>query len=111
MGRAPKMFQRLIQGCDDALKADILSSGHWTGTIQDLNALVANHALSHPIVPIRDAIDFVHACITSTIKAFKFSSMAPICGGPIELAVITTDRDFRWVKHKTWDAAITEGAP
>src|SRR5207248_5089995 len=93
---APKMFQRLIHGCDDDLKAGILTSGHWTGTLQDLNALISNHALSHPsTVPIRDAIDFVHASISSTIKAFKFSSLAPICGGPIEIAVITTDRSFR----------------
>lgn len=106
---APKMFKRLIQGCDDDLVAEILASPYWTGSVQDLNALLANHVLSHPIVPIRDAIDFVHACISSTIKAFKFSSMAPICGGPIELAVITTDRNFRWVRHKPWDAAILEG--
>jgi hypothetical protein len=106
---APKMFQRLILGCDDDLKSDILGFGHWTGTLQDLNALVSNHALNHPIVPIRDAIDFVHATISSTIKAFKFSSLAPICGGSIEIAVITTDRNFRWVRHKSWDAAISEG--
>ena len=56
-------------------------------------------------------IDFVHACIASTIKAMKFSNLAQICGGPIEIAVITTDRRFRWVRHKEWDAAISEGAP
>jgi hypothetical protein len=109
---APKMFQRLIHGCDDDLKGGILASGHWTGTVQDLNALIAKNALSHPAtVPIRDAIDFIHASIFSTIKAFKFSSLAPICGGPIEVAVITTDRNFRWVRHKPWDTAITEGDP
>jgi len=109
---APKMFQRLIHGCDDDLRAAIVASGHWTGTSQDLNALVSNHALSHPTsVPIRDAIDFVHAVISSTIKAFKFSSLAPICGGPVEIAVITTDRKFRWVRHKAWDAGIIEGGP
>ncbi|MDA9482963.1 hypothetical protein XI07_13180 [Bradyrhizobium sp. CCBAU 11445] len=107
---APKMFQRLIHGCDNELKAQIMTSGHWTGSLQDLNALIANQALDHPAtVPIRDAIDFIHASISSTIKAFKFSSLAPICGGPIEIAVITTDRNFRWVRHKPWDAGITEG--
>jgi hypothetical protein len=33
------------------------------------------------------------------------------CGGPIEIAVITTDRRFRWVRHKDWDVAIAEGDP
>jgi hypothetical protein len=28
------------------------------------------------------------------------------CGGPIEVAVITSDREFRWVRHKGWDVAI-----
>jgi len=42
-------------------------------------------------------------------KAMKFSHMAPVCGGPVEIAVITTDRKFRWVRHKKFDAAIGEG--
>jgi hypothetical protein len=65
--------------------------------------------LSHAILPIRDAIDFVYTCIYSTIKALKFSSLQQICGGPIEIAIITTDRPFRWVRHKAFDAAISEG--
>ena len=86
-----------------------VNSGHWNGTAQDLDAVTSQHALAHPIVPIRDAIDFVHACIHSTIRAMKFSRHSQICGGPIELAVVTADRNFRWVRHKPWDAAITEG--
>lgn len=103
------MIQRLIFGCDDGLKESILGSGKWTGTPADLDAIVQQHTLAHPTVPIRDAIDFVHSCILSTIKAFKFSSLSQICGGPVEIAVITTDRPFRWVRHKDWDAALAEG--
>ena len=107
---APNMIQRLIHGADDGLKENVLNSGKWTGTRAELDSLVMQSALAHPHnVPIRDAIDFVHACIFSTIKAFKFSSLSQICGGPIELAVITTDRPFRWVRHKSWDVAITYG--
>jgi hypothetical protein len=43
-------------------------------------------------------------------KAFKVSNLSQICGGPIELAVIRTDRRFTWVRHKEWDAALAEGA-
>lgn len=106
---APNMIQRLIMGGDDGLKESVMKSGKWIGTRPELDALVSQHALAHPIVPIRDAIDFVHACIYSTIKAFKFSNLSQICGGPIELAVITTDRPFRWVRHKEFDAAIADG--
>jgi hypothetical protein len=103
------MILRLLNGCDEQLKRAIIDSGQWKGSRTDLDALVMKHALMHPILPIRDAIDFTHACISSTIKAFKFSGLSPICGGPIEIAVITTDRQFRWVRHKPWDAAIIEG--
>lgn len=108
---APNMIQRLIFGADDELKDNLMNSGKWNGTRPELDAVVMQSTLAHPIVPIRDAIDFVHACIFSTIKAIKFSSLSQICGGPIELAVITTDRPFRWVRHKPWDVAITDGDP
>lgn len=59
-------------------------------------------------LPIREAIDFVHTYLHITIKAFKFMSGAPICGGPIEIAFISTDRRFRWVCHKSFERAIYE---
>jgi hypothetical protein len=108
---APNMIKRLLFGFDEQMREQILNSGKWGGTPTELDTLLAKHQLTHPVLPIRDAIDFVHACISSTIKAMKFSSLAQVCGGPIEIAVITTDRRFRWVRHKEWDAAITEGDP
>lgn len=106
---APNMIQRLISGFDPAVREDLLTSGKWAGTADDLDALIGKQALTHAILPIREAIDFVNTCIYSTIKALKFSSLRQICGGPIEIAVITTDRKFRWVRHKGLDAAICEG--
>lgn len=107
---APNIFQRLINGADEATKAAIVSSSHWSGTDADLNAVLAPHSLGHPAIPLRDAIDFVYMCIYSTIKAIKFSGFPRVCGGPIELAVISSDRPYRWVRHKAWDAAVAEGA-
>ena len=106
---APNMIQRLIFGCDSALKDTILKSDKWIGTENDLVALLNQYHLATLLLPIREAIDFVHSCIHSTIKALKFSNLSQICGGPIEIAVITTDRRFRWVRHKSWDMATTEG--
>jgi hypothetical protein len=106
---APNMIRRLMFGCDEEFMADIVKSGKWNGSAADLDALLTRHKLSTANLPIRDAVDFVHSCIASTIKALKFSSLAQTCGGPIEIAVITTDRPFRWVRHKAWDAAINEG--
>ena len=109
MWGAPNMIQRLMAGYDPKLRGALISSGKWSGSEPELDNLLGQHRLSHAILPIREAIDFVHTCIYSTIKALKFSSLKQICGGPIEIAVITTDRQFRWVKHKAFDAAITEG--
>ena len=108
--RVPKMMARLLFGCDMTLAGSILASGKWTGTGAELQVLIDQCALTHAALPIRDAVDFVHSCIHSTIKALKFSSLPQTCGGPIEIAVITSDRKFRWVRHKAWDAAIIDGA-
>ena len=53
-----------------------------------------------------EAIDWVHTVIYTTIKAMKFSHYVPICGGPIEIALISSDRKFRWVRHKRFDEAL-----
>jgi 20S proteasome alpha/beta subunit len=108
---AQNMVNRLINGHDLKLAQTILDSGKWSGSKTDLNQLLSQQALARPLLPMRDAIDFVHTCIYSTIKALKFSHLSQICGGPIEIAVITTDRKFRWVRHKEWDVAISEGTP
>ena len=107
---APNMISRLILGYDQGLQAAIKASGKWNGSDSELGTLLTQFTLQHPFtLPIRDSIDFVYSCIYSTIKALKFSSLSQICGGPIEVAVITADRPFRWVCHKAWDSAIREG--
>jgi hypothetical protein len=108
---APNIVKRLMYGYDEAIPVDILNSTKWNGTPQELEQILGKYRIEQPLLPVREAIDFVHAGIASTIKAMKFSSLAQICGGPIEVAVITTDRRFRWVRHKDWDVAIAEGDP
>ena len=106
----PNLINRLIYGVDEFLFSAILQSGKWTGTPQDLIDLIRPYCLGQPLdLPIGEAIDWVHASIYTTIKTMKFSHMAPVCGGPVEIGVITTDRRFRWVRHKGFDSAIGEG--
>jgi hypothetical protein len=106
---APNMIKRLVWGYDEELEASILSSNKWAGSASELRALLDQQRLQHGPLPIREAIDFVHSCIYSTIKGIKFSNREQICGGPIEIGVVTSDRPFRWVMHKDMDAAITQG--
>ena len=105
----PNIIQRMIFGGDSNLHAAIMASGSWTGSDIDLWNVFKQQALNHPILPIREAIDFVHTCIRSTGKAMRFSEFPQVCGGPPEIAVVTTDRKFRWVRHKLWDTAIEDG--
>jgi hypothetical protein len=106
---APNMIDRLINGYDGEIREQILTSGKWQGTDKQLDDILEEGFLDHPAPPLREAVDFVYTCIFSTIKALKFSFFSQICGGPIEIGVISTDRKFRWVRHKLWDAAIVEG--
>jgi len=99
-------FQRLTMGIDPNLVEEILRSKFWTGGEDRFRELIQRYTWLPPSLPIRDAIDWVHASVYSTIKAMKFSSQPPTCGGPVELAVITTDRPFRWVEHKKLNVAI-----
>lgn len=106
----PNLINRLIYGVDENVLLAILRSGRWSGTEQELFDLLMPYCLGQPFdLPIREAIDWLHASIYTTIKTMKFSHMAPVCGGPVEIAVITTDRRFRWVRHKGFDSAIGEG--
>jgi hypothetical protein len=106
----PNLMERLVYGVDFDVYASILRSGKWNGTPRELAAIIQPHHLGQPAdLPIREAIDWIHASIYTTIKTMKFSHLDPVCGGPVEIAVITTDRPFRWVRHKRFDAAIAQG--
>jgi hypothetical protein len=104
------LILRMFYGIDPELYSALLKCGHWTGTPIDLANLVNPYKLLAPgHLPLRDAIDWVHASVYATIKAMKFSQLAPVCGGPVEIAVVTADRAFRWVRHKKLDTAIRRG--
>ncbi len=100
------LIYRLL-GFDPTLAKQLFASGKWSGSEAELNAFFARQQM--PIlspVPMRETIDAVHALLHMTIKVMKFTSLPPVCGGHIELATITTDRNFRWVRHKTLAAAL-----
>lgn len=89
LGSVPDNFDSIFHEVFDRIAAPLLTAG-----FQDL--------------PIREAIDFVYSYLHITVKAEKFKFGAPTCGGPIEIGFISTDRWFRWVRHKLFDSAITE---
>lgn len=103
----PNIVSRLINGFDPDLGSLVQASGKWSGTNDELQALLRQKAL--PITPnlgVRDAIDVVHTLLSMTVRVIRFTGLPPICGGSIETAVITTDRPFRWVTHKPLNSAL-----
>jgi len=103
----PSLIRRAILAIEQDVMEAIICLDKWIGTAEDLRSLLQEFVLTQPQnLPIRDAIDWVHAAVYATIKLMKFSHLAPVCGGPVEIAVITTDRRFRWVRHKDLGAAI-----
>lgn len=103
------MISRVIYGIDANLLTRIADGPFWTGSTQDLLDTVEPFVLRlAENLPIREAIDYIHAGISTTSKGLKFSHLPPVCGGPIEIATITTDRRFRWVTHKTLGEAIPQ---
>jgi len=116
---APDLFTRAYHGCDPELLNHIFGElkariGDRVPDFEEIfneAAKVAHGKIPHaglPDLPIREAIDFVHMYLHLTIKGIKFRFGPPICGGPIEIAFISTDRSFRWVRHKSFDTAIFE---
>lgn len=118
---APEFFNRVFHGCDsnfpDLLKGHLINQIPEIAQIPDIdnqfkiaikNTVQQLCAAGFSDVPIREAIDFVHMYLHVTIKAFKFRAGPPVCGGPIEIGFITSDRPYRWVRHKDFDTAIFE---
>jgi hypothetical protein len=122
----PNFFTRAFHGYDPVLPQrlkDAVAAAFWQQPQQlpqnyDALFFQAFHQAVAPLaavgfedVPIREAIDFVFSYIHITIKAFKFRFGPPPCGGPIELAFISTDRPFRWALHKSFQTAMYEQEP
>jgi hypothetical protein len=116
---APELFIRAFHGCDPKLLEILVATlkkeiGEKIPNFDQIFAQALGAAMlmiphgGYQDLPIREAIDFVHMYLHLTIKGFKFRFGAPVCGGPIEIAFVTTDRRFRWARHKSFDTAIFE---
>jgi hypothetical protein len=121
----PELFQRAFVGFDPRLPGLLLSNllticqqqvpsvplppNFMTLFTQAFNQAVGQIPhMGYQDVPIREALDFCHMYLHLTIKGYKFRFGPPMCGGPIELGFITTDRPFRWARHKPFDSAVVE---
>lgn len=101
--RLLESFKKELAGADELLVEAVFTSA-WQNAIPELKC----DGVDGMDIPIREAIDRIHACISATVKGYKLRLGMPPCGGPAEIAYISTDRPFRWARHKSFDSAIME---
>jgi len=102
----PDVYERLILGYVWELRQKLQVK--YKISDKDFNELSQDYS-GFPIslMPVREAVDFVFFLVYSTIKSYQYRIGIPFCGGAVEVAVITTDRPFRWVHHKRFNSAIS----
>jgi hypothetical protein len=101
------LMLRLINGYEPKIVDNLMATGKWSGSRDELIASMSSDQMfPDTILNIRDAVDLVYSMIHTTITGLRFSQSAALCGGPIEIACITTDRTFRWVIHKDLSVAV-----
>lgn len=101
----PQAYQRLVMGFDEIFMKRFLQDNQIPIEEIDNNILPdLRHrfdvGMINSAMPIQDAIDLVHFVLDTTIKFHRFSSGAPIVGGPIDIACITRHEQFKWVRRK-----------
>ncbi len=85
---------------DDALK---ILAKHFNKTPEEIRTILA--PLQYPVLfdgmPLQDAIDYAVYLINVAIGRYRFVVGAPLCGGEIDVAVISPT-GFTWIKRKSW---------
>jgi hypothetical protein len=94
----PEALNRLVYGWSADAHARLMAAG--------LSPLLANDVLmsytelTHPAMPMQEAIDLVRYLAEVTAGYVRFKAGAPTVVPPIDIAVITRHRGFKWVARK-----------
>lgn len=51
-------------------------------------------------MPLQDAVDYAIYLVSVTVGRYRFVIGPEVCGGPIDVAAITRDKGFQWVRRK-----------
>ena len=100
-----EVVSRLLLGYDVGIEGELASVGIDVAKFKQC----AEKFQAMPnirLMPLRDAIDFVHFLVYSAIRLHRYQGAPSRLGGPIEIAVVTADRGFRWVVHKSLQGSI-----
>ncbi len=95
-------LERLIKGYDPTALNELVNRGADQAIVQKwVDDSVSELPLVFDGMPIQDAVDFANYAVQLTIGRFRFGPGPPLCGGDIDIAVITPDA-FEWAERKRW---------
>ena len=93
---------RLVKGFDGPALSELIRRGADQAIVQKwVDDSVSELRLVFDGMPIQDAVDFANYAVQVTIGRFRFGIGPPVCGGDIDIAVITPDA-FEWAERKRW---------
>src|SRR5262249_40118046 len=93
---------RLIKGYDPGALGELIRRGVDRNLMQKwAGDWVSRLPLGFDGLPIQDAIDFANWATQVVIGRFRFGIGPPLCGGDVDIAVITP-RNFQWAQRKQW---------
>jgi hypothetical protein len=93
---------RLVLGFDPNAINELVNRGVNKAIVEQwVKDGVASLPLIFDGMPLQDAIDFAEYAIQVVIGRFRFGLGPPLCGGDIDIAVITPNA-FRWARRKQW---------
>lgn len=61
------------------------------------------------VMPLQDAIEYANYMLNVTTGRYRFVIGPELCGGQIEIAVIT-QKKFAWISRKTWSLGENRGS-
>jgi hypothetical protein len=99
----PEAINRLVFGFSAKVPEVLEKTGIPTAQIQPLmDAIKAETqaALTHPAMPVQDALDLASFLARATIDFTKFLPGANTVGGAVDLATVTRHEGFKWVRRK-----------
>jgi len=92
---------RLVKGADPRLGA-VLAERLQISAEESWQLLAQfEYPIAFEGMPLQDAIDLAVYLVEMTIGRYRFAVGAPVCGGEVDVAVITP-RGFTWVSRKSW---------
>lgn len=99
------VVSRLIKGFDPRL-VDL--AGATPELRKELDEGKLDYNVDYWAMTLQDAVDMASFLVHTTIQMQRFSDgvimfkgASATCGGPIDIAVIEPNQDFRWVQVKT----------